>query len=181
MQTAEDVLIENLQTFVAFARKRVGDPHLAEDVVQESLLKALQSDRKPSSTEDVTAWFYRILRRSIIDLYRRNEVRKRALEKFEAEFSETPDEATEAEICRCFKSLMADMPPQYREALERIDLNEESIQKLAAELGESANNLTVRLHRARKQLRERVKKLCKICSAHGCIDCTCDEENSIVA
>ena len=46
MQTT--VLIENLQLFVAFARKRVGDAHLAEDVVQESLLKALQAERKPA-------------------------------------------------------------------------------------------------------------------------------------
>src|SRR5690349_3974232 len=44
----EAVLIENLQQFIAFARKRVGDPHLAEDLVQESLLKAIQADRKPA-------------------------------------------------------------------------------------------------------------------------------------
>lgn len=76
----EEPLLKNLQTFVAFTRKRVGDPHLAEDVVQESLLKALRSDRKPAVHEDVIAWFYRILRRSIIDLYRRRDVRNRALE-----------------------------------------------------------------------------------------------------
>jgi DNA-directed RNA polymerase specialized sigma24 family protein len=34
-----------VQTFVAFARKRVGDPHLAEDIVQDSLLRALPADK----------------------------------------------------------------------------------------------------------------------------------------
>ncbi len=35
MAKAEDVLLANLNAFVAFARKRVGDPHLAEHVVQD--------------------------------------------------------------------------------------------------------------------------------------------------
>jgi hypothetical protein len=44
----QQALIDNLDTFVAFARKRVGDPHLAEDLVQESLLKAIKADRRPA-------------------------------------------------------------------------------------------------------------------------------------
>ena len=71
MKLVEAPLLANLKTFVAFARRRVGDVHLAEDVVQESLLKALALAKKPTKEEDVMAWFYRILRRSIIDLYRR--------------------------------------------------------------------------------------------------------------
>lgn len=173
MKTSDAVLIENLQQFVAFARRRVGDPHLAEDVVQESLLKALQADRRPSDSEAVVAWFYRILRRSIIDVYRRNEVRSRALEKFEAEFSESPTEELEREVCGCLRKLMADLPPQYVDVLERIDLGGGAIQDFAKDLGESANNLTVRLHRARKQLRARVEECCKVKNAAGCLDCSC--------
>ena len=174
VNNAESHLVENLQKFVAFARSKLGDASLAEDVVQESLLKALQSDRKPSSKEDTITWFYRILRRSIIDVYRRTDVRNRGLERLKGEFAETPDPATEAEICRCFRALMSDLPPQYRELLERIDLGGASIAEVATELGERTNNVTVRLHRARKQLKARVEQLCKVCSAHGCLDCTCE-------
>jgi RNA polymerase sigma-70 factor (ECF subfamily) len=171
----EAVLIQNLQQFIAFARKRVGDPHLAEDLVQESLLKAIQADRKPADAEDITAWFYRILRRSIIDLYRRNDVKTRALEKLKTALPDSLDSETEAEICRCFRTLMADLPPQYRELLEQIDLQGGAVPETAARLGISANNATVRLHRARKQLRTRVEQMCAVCSAHGCLDCTCDK------
>ena len=174
MAQPEAVLIENLKMVVAFARKRVGDPHLAEDVVQESLLKALQADRKPDAEEDVIAWFYRILRRSIIDLYRRKEVREKALERFQAELTEVPDAEAERAICGCFKSLMAELPEQYREILERIDLGGGSIKEFAAAAGQSANNVTVRLHRARKQLKEKVVECCRVCSVHGCLDCECD-------
>ena len=36
MKHVEDSLVKNLETFVAFTRKRVGNPHLAEDVVQDT-------------------------------------------------------------------------------------------------------------------------------------------------
>ena len=44
MVRVEDAILKNLEVFVAFARKRLGDHHLAEDVVQESLMKALAAD-----------------------------------------------------------------------------------------------------------------------------------------
>ena len=169
----EEPLLKNLKTFVAFTRKRVGDPHLAEDVVQESLLKALRSDRKPAADEEVIAWFYRILRRSIIDLYRRRDVRDRALERLQAELPEQPDADAERVLCQCVKRLLPGLPEQYRDVLQRIDLDGASPKDAAAALGLTANNLTVRLHRARHRLRAELTQSCKLCSKHGCLDCTC--------
>lgn len=174
MANAEDTLIKNLNAFVAFARKRLGDPQLAKDVVQQSLLKALSSARKPVGDEDVVAWFYRILRRSIIDLYRRNDARKRALEQFEKEFHSTPTAADERALCQCFKRLLPAVPEQYRELLQRVDLNGDDPAAVAVSLGLTKNNLTVRLYRARKHLREQLSRNCRTCSKHGCLDCTCD-------
>ena len=57
MARVEDAIIRNLQAFVAFARNRLGDHHLAEDVVQESLIKALTADRHPETDEETTTWF----------------------------------------------------------------------------------------------------------------------------
>jgi len=167
-------LLKNLRTFVAFARKRVGDAHLAEDVVQESLVKALASAKQPTKAEDTVAWFYRILRRSIIDLYRRNDARKRALEQFEKELHFTPTAADERALCQCFKRLLPAVPEQYRELLRRVDLNGGDPAAVAVSLGLTKSNLTVRLYRARKHLREQLSRNCRACSKHGCLDCTCD-------
>ena len=123
MAKAEDALLANLNAFVAFARQRVGDSHLAEDVVQDSLLKALRSIRTPARDEDVVAWFYRILRRSIIDLYRRRDVRVRALEQFQIDLPQEPDAAAERVLCQCVKRLLPGLPDQYRDVLQRIDLD----------------------------------------------------------
>ena len=70
MNNIETVLLENLKEFLGFARKRLGDPELAADVVQDSLLKALKAADQIRDEESAKAWFYRILRRTIIDLYR---------------------------------------------------------------------------------------------------------------
>ena len=174
MTHIEEPLLKNLQTFVAFTRKRVGDPHLAEDVVQESLLKAMRSDRKPAADEDVIAWFYRILRRSIIDLYRRRDARERALDRLQAELPEQPTAATERVLCQCVKRLLSGLPEQYRDVLQRIDVDGATPKDAAAALGLKTNNLTVRLHRARHRLRAELTQSCKVCSKHGCLDCTCD-------
>jgi RNA polymerase sigma-70 factor (ECF subfamily) len=174
MDQIQEPILKNLATFVAFARKRVGDPHLAEDLVQESLLKALQAGKKPSPNEDVIAWFYRILRRSIIDLYRRTDARKRALENFRAELPTIVTPEAERAICQCLNRLLPDLPDQYRELLERVDLGGETIKEAAAALGVTVNNLTVRLHRARRQMRDRLEQFCRDCSTAACVDCSCD-------
>ena len=173
MKHVEEPLLKNLQTFVAFARKRLGDFHLAEDVVQDSLVKALASSKKPAKEEDTAAWFYRILRRSIIDLYRRRDASKRALERFQQELPHSPDASEERLLCQCFKRLLPSVPEQYRQLLQRIDLDGSELSAVASELSLTKNNLTVRLHRARKHLRELISRNCRACSKHGCLDCTC--------
>lgn len=177
MAKAEDALIENLNAFVAFTRKRVGNPELAADLVQDSLLKALKSADAPRDGEGAVTWFYRILRHSIIDLYRRRDVRERALERLQAELPEQPDAAAERVLCQCVKRLLPWLPEQYREVLQRVDLDGTPPKEAASALGLTFNNLNVRLHRARQRLRERVEATCRLCSKHGCLDCSCGSES----
>ena len=179
MKHIEEPLLKNLQAFVAFARSRVGDAHLAEDVVQESLIKALSSAKQPTAEEDTMAWFYRILRRSIIDLYRRHDARNRALERFQQDLPEGPSAGEERLLCQCFERLLPAVPEQYRDLLQRIDLDGNDVGVVAAKLGLTKNNLTVRLHRARKHLRAQVVRNCRACSKHGCLDCTCGEPAAV--
>lgn len=45
---------------------------------------------------------------------------------------------------------------------------------LAADVVQDSLLKALRLHRARKQLRERLEATCRVCSKHGCLDCSCD-------
>ena len=176
MNNKETVLLTNLKEFVGFARKRLGDPDLAADVVQESLLKALKAADQIRAEESVKAWFYRILRRSIIDLYRRRSVREKALPELERELNATADGEEERLACACMERLLPTMTPQYASLIQQIDLNEEAPETVAANLGITKGNLNVRIHRARQQLKRRLEENCRICAKHGCLDCHCGTE-----
>ncbi len=173
MPSIEAHLLNELETFTAFARSRVGDPHLAADLVQESLLKALKSADQLRDDESVTAWFYRILRRTIIDLYRRRDAAQRAAERLVDELSQPPDADEERVACACVNALIPTLNPDYAELIRQLDLAGRAPDEVAAAAGLTANNLRVRHHRARRQLRERLEQVCHLCAKHGCLDCTC--------
>jgi RNA polymerase sigma-70 factor (ECF subfamily) len=170
--------LENIHEFTGFARKRLGDPELAADAVQESLLKAVRSAEQIRDEENPKAWFYRILRRSIIDLYRRRDARDKALEAFkqEHELHTRPDAEEERVVCACMERLLPALTPQYSTLISRLDLNEEKPDAVAESLGITRNNLNVRLHRARQQLKRRLEQNCQVCAEHGCLDCQCGND-----
>jgi RNA polymerase sigma factor (sigma-70 family) len=176
MKQLEEQLLKELDAFTAFARSRVGDPHLAADVVQDSLLKAMKSADQLRDDESVTAWFYRILRRTIIDLYRRRAAAHRASQRLENELNLPPDIEEERVACTCVETLIPTLKPEYAELIRELDLAGKTPEQFATKHGVTANNLRVRHHRARQQLRERVEQTCRMCAKHGCLDCTCESE-----
>ena len=175
MSQIEEQLLQQLEAFTAFARARVGDPHLAADVVQDSLLKAVKSANQLRDNESVTAWFYRILRRTLIDLYRSRAANQRMVDRLEQELNAPPDAQEERTACACVEALMPTLKPDYAELIRRLDLERQPADEVGAVLGLNANNLRVRHHRARQQLRERLEQTCRMCAKHGCLNCTCQE------
>jgi RNA polymerase sigma factor (sigma-70 family) len=173
MEQVETYLLNNLREFVGFARKRLADPELAADAVQESLLKAVKAADQIRDEENAKAWFYRILRRTIIDLYRRRDARERALAELAPEIDSPADNEEEHVVCACIEGLLKTMNPQYADLIRQLDLDEESPNNVAASLGISRNNLNVRVHRARQQLKRRLEENCRVCAKHGCLDCHC--------
>jgi RNA polymerase sigma-70 factor (ECF subfamily) len=176
MDKIETHLLANLNEFLGFARGHLKDPELAADAIQESLLKAVKSVEHVRDEESTKAWFYRILRRTIIDLYRHKDVQRRALDRLEQDLAEPPSAEAEQVICACLGKLLPTLKPEYSSAVQRLDLNGEGPDLVAASLGVTRSNLNVRLHRARKQLKERLTQTCRMCATHGCLDCTCDTQ-----
>jgi RNA polymerase sigma-70 factor (ECF subfamily) len=171
----EQHLVAHHDAFLGFVRKRVADPELAADVLQDSLLKALRASDTIRNGENVVAWFYRILRRTIVDLYRRRAIEQRALERIQQEANDLPRPREEAALCRCLDLLLPTLRPGYAELIRELDIEGVDPEWVAERLGITPNNLKVRLHRARGQLRERLLQSCNLCAKHGCLDCDCDD------
>ena len=172
-------LLENESAFRQFVRRRVGDEVVAEDILQQSLTKAVERSHSLKNEHSVLAWFYRILRHTVVDYYRFQGAEARRDEALQRELTisgkhqEPPLDELQATACACLHNLLPSLHGDYAELVTRIDLNGEAPAQVAKELKISRNNLTVRLHRARQSLRASLEDSCGICSRHGCLNCTC--------
>jgi RNA polymerase sigma-70 factor (ECF subfamily) len=100
------------------------------------------------------------------------------LKRLQADLPEQPTAATERVLCQCVKRLLSGLPEQYQDVLKQVDLDGVPLKEAASTLGLTTNNLTVRLHRARHRLRTELRRSCKVCSKHGCLDCACKTPES---
>lgn len=166
------ILVDNHRSFQQFLARRVESDSVAEDLLQQSLKKALEAPAHSTEQESILAWFYKILRNTLTDYYRKRDVEQRGLRDL-AQSPETNDSELEAGICQCMKGLLPAIKPEYSSLLARIDLGEETPEDVAKDLGISRGNLDVRLHRARQALKSSLVKSCGTCTEHGCLNCTC--------
>lgn len=178
-----NLLLENQAAFKGFLRRHLPSDAVAEDLLQQSVLRAMRSPDLEAEKENPKAWFYRILKNSLTDFYRSRAAEVRKNEAFlsnhfsELEASQTTtEEDVMGEVCACLNRLLPILKSDYGELITRIDLNDELPSAVAESLGITYNNLMVRLHRARQALRKSLEDSCGACAKHGCLDCTCGKD-----
>ena len=171
--------MDSHRQFLSFLEKRVESRAVAEDILQSAFVRGLEHGSEVRDEESVVAWFYRVLRNATIDHYRHRASTERAYEGWGKEFPtfEAADTGMQQEICQCVAELVETLKPEYRDALRTIDLDEGSLNDLAARTGITSGNAAVRVHRAREALRKQVQTACGSCAEHGCLDCHCKPNN----
>ena len=170
-----DVLVGNHRAFLSFLEARVGSRALAEDILQDAFAKSLDKLDTLRDNESAVGWFYRVLRNAVIDHHRRSAARSRQLEKLaqEVETEQLPAGEVSNAICKCVADLASTLKPEYREALEQVEVAGLAVKTYAENSGLSSNSAGVRVFRAREALRKQVARSCGTCATHGCLDCTC--------
>lgn len=144
---------------VRFARRVLGASHgaVAEDVVQEALLRAYRALLRDDRHVDLRPWLYRLVRNCCLDELSR--VRADTVELDEAgERAHAPahaEPAVAAERRARLRELIDDLavlPENQRHALLRREIDGASHAQLAAELGLSEPAVRSLVHRARVAL-----------------------------
>lgn len=169
----EAKFLENREKLLGFIRSKVSDPQGAEDILHDSLIKAMGALEQLDDEDKLVAWFYQIVRNAIIDRQRRHHTQAKYVDKYakEVELHETSEE--QKNVCQCFRALIPTLKDEYQEMIKTMELDDGEAKQVAEELGITANNLKVRRYRARQQLKERLEVSCGECAARGCIECTC--------
>jgi RNA polymerase sigma-70 factor (ECF subfamily) len=170
------VLVDGHRELLAFVERRVGDRHLAEDILQEAFVRGLEKGGALRDGESAVAWVYRVLRNAVIDHHRRRGAAARALDAFAAEVGDAVSAPPEiaASVCACVSQLAATLKPEYEDALRSIDVDGVAVKDYAERTGISKSNAAVRVFRARQALLKQVTASCGTCAEHGCLHCSCD-------
>lgn len=160
--------------FMSFLAGRLGSETEAEEVLQAAYVKGLKSLEQVDDESGIVPWFYRVLRSAMIDHLRRGAARGRMEAALAAEGEPLEKDAElEKAVCRCVKALVPELKPEYSEIVRLVDIEDKPVSEAASSLGLTANNASVRLHRARESLKKSLLSTCGACAEHGCLDCSC--------
>jgi RNA polymerase sigma-70 factor (ECF subfamily) len=134
----------------------VGNPHAAEDLVQEVFMKMLKFKRTFRDDGAFAPWMFRIARNASADQLRRAAREPRS----DSNIDDAPDhaptteeDAAAGERSRLVKQALADLPAKGREVLLLSRFEFKTYEEIAHVLGCSPGAVKVRAHRAMKQLR----------------------------
>jgi len=144
-----------------FARWLVHDSNDAEDLVQETYLKALRSFASFQPGTNFRAWIYRILRNNFLSSRSKREQRMTVSidsEEDGAELAvdtETPESILMDRLnSQLVQRAVAGLPVHHREALILCEVEEMSYREIAEILTIPIGTVMSRLARARKAVRE---------------------------
>ncbi len=144
----------------------------AEDLVQETYLKAFNAYERFETGTNLKAWMYRILTNSYINAYRKKQRRpdESDIDDIEALYlyrrlggaeSAVLSRSAEDELLEMFgedevKLALEDLPEHYRMPILLADVEGFAYKEIAEILDVPIGTVMSRLHRGRKQLQKRL-------------------------
>jgi len=145
-----------------FLTRQLGDPVLAEDLLQDTFLRAMAQGAKFCSLENPRAWLFRVARNLLIDSVRR----KRNISMSDDVPDELPEEIQEIAVIErldvCLPRALTELSMADREAIEACDLGGMTQREYADHQGLTLVAAKSRVQRARKRLKQVLTDLCSV-------------------
>src|SRR5256885_2896813 len=151
----------------------------AEDLVQETFLRAYRGFHQFEPGTNLKAWLYRILTNTFINSYRKKQREPQTVSDDEVEdwylYSKMSEEgmepSAEAAVLESLpdedvQEALSSLPEQFRMAVMLADVEGFSYKEIAEIMGVPIGTVMSRLHRGRKTL---VKRLCDVVRERGLV------------
>jgi len=145
-----------------FITKRVANEQDADDILQDVFIKIHKNLEFLMDESKIDAWIFSIARNAINDYYRNNS-NKREITELSAEFKydDVQEEQTaNTKMAQCLKTLVADLPEIYREAITLTAFQNMTQKELSVKLNISLSGAKSRVQRARKKLKQMLLDCC---------------------
>ncbi len=156
--STERIWNEHADQLRAFIYRRIPDPSVVDDLVQEVFLKV---QRKVDTLKDETrlqSWLYQITRNSIMDHFRGQKPEEELPETLDLPDAE-PARVLE-ELAECVRPMMDVLPEEYRLPLLWSDLEGLPQKEVAERLGLSLTAAKSRIQRGRERLKNVFAECC---------------------
>ena len=166
--------LQYMNQLYSAALRYTKNPADAQDLVQDTYAKAYVSFHQFEPGTNLKAWLYRILTTTFINTYRKDQRRPQLSDKELEDWqiadasSHTSDQGKSAEDVALenlpdsdIKRALAEIPEEFRIAVYLADVEGFSYKEIAEIVGSPAGTVMSRLHRGRKQLREKLADYAK--------------------
>jgi RNA polymerase sigma-70 factor, ECF subfamily len=165
-----------LDSLYAGALRMTRNPADAEDLVQETMLRAYRAFDRFEPGTNLKAWLFRILTNAYINVYRKRQREPQKIPQEEVEdfdlyqelknhdpqFSETPESIVlDALVDSDITDAIDDLPEQFRLAVVLSDIEGFSYAEMAEIMDVPLGTVMSRLHRGRKALQKRLWDLAR--------------------
>jgi RNA polymerase sigma-70 factor (ECF subfamily) len=147
-----------IRSLYAYVSRRVGgDRSLAEDLVQETWMRAIAAWRMRGLPDEPMAWLTLVARNLMVSHFRRHRPASFDSAAVDLEGPAwTPDSPDKTALVSCG---IARLPSRHRELLEAFYFDGRSVRQIAVERATSERAIEGRLRRARGLLRAQIDSL----------------------
>src|SRR6187402_49137 len=150
--TLRDQVLEAVPSLRAFAISLCGNVDRADDLVQETLLRAMANIDSFQPGTNMSAWLFTILRNLFRSEYRK---RRREVEDTDGSYAESlkshPEQQGRVEFEE-FRTALSKLPPDQREALILVGASGFSYEEAATICECAVGTIKSRVNRARTRL-----------------------------
>ncbi len=164
-----DVMVPHMDTMYSYAMYLTGDKEAADDLLQDTYLKAFRFFEKFERGTNAKAWLYRIMRNTFINDYRRIK-RQPDLVQYDEQISayqmirenESEARGLPAEIANRelfgdeIATAIASLPEKFKSVIILRDVEDLPYEEIADALDIPVGTVRSRLHRARAILHARL-------------------------
>jgi len=156
-----DVVQEFYTYLKSYVFKRVRDKSISEDIVQEVMIKLIESHQKSTEIKNIKAWLFQVSRNTMYDYYKRNNLEFH----FDNDLSvaeELPNDFSKILVLDYIIPMINLLPKDFATPLMLSDIDNIPQKVIAGKLGLGLSATKMRIQRGRQKLRDLFVECCNI-------------------